>query len=212
MAYGKHFLPVALLDGLVEATRNSNTVQINVALRALDSRLRAIVIVSRYARQASDIPPLHQAACQALIRAAEKFDSSRGKPFEHLANRAIRNAILDELKAQSRATRNLDYFGETDTLDTWMSDHDGEQPSVLDEIVHHEARAEAQLHVGNWVKRRPVRQREFIRLHYEEGLSKSETARRMRITKPAVTKLNAAILRAGRHDLAWLEESLIYLN
>src|SRR5262245_65770939 len=105
-----YILHAAILHDFVKAAKDANPIQVDAVLRALMSPLHAIA--SRYARQPSDIPVLQQVACQALVRAAEKYDPSRCDSFERLANKAVKNAILDQLKAQRRWEQAAEYFAD----------------------------------------------------------------------------------------------------
>src|SRR5262245_33950930 len=145
-------------------------------------------IVSGYAPRPSDLDDLMQAGRIALFRAAEKYDPSREIPFNHYANRAIRNAAVKE-------ARRLTGQRELEEVDLEALH------AVATRSTPNEARHEQEESFGDWVAQLPDRLALTFRLLYEERLSQREAARIARVSQPYVAKLNKALLDHARTTL-----------
>lgn len=195
---------------LLWAARNCDDIKINDSLSRLRPQMRPLVLHCR--PKPCDFSIFEQAAFWGALKASAKFDPSRSSDFSAFARMAIKCALQDEAGRMRRSGLLLlaDVEDGADAFEKFTAGSGGVCPAV--ELESKEARREIRIGVQAWIAKRPVRQREYIRLHFTEGFSKAESARRMGISKAAVSKLHAAVVAAGRMELAGLEQHLIHLN
>ena len=191
------------LNELREAVARDDSPAISRCFGTLKPYLRATAC--RYSYRECDWPSLEQVGFIAIVRAARQFDSAFGRPFEHYVRVAVRNAVLDEVR------RTTEYYTRFKSIETDFASDDGRDtcsealaPSPFDSIALAElviARASV---VAAWISQLSDRQQLLIRMHYFDGIRKTEVARRLGVSKAAISKLNSAMLRAARSELAGL--------
>lgn len=156
-----------------------------------------------------DYPVLEQAARAGALKAAAKFDPLKSKDFAAFAKMVISHAIGDEMDRILRGRLILLH-----DFKPWEQAKFAPEPvqetTPANLIERAEAGNEVIHTVRSWIEGRPSRQKEYIRLHFFEGHTKAETARWMRISKAAVSKLHAAVIAAGKSGLATLKAELAY--
>jgi RNA polymerase sigma factor for flagellar operon FliA len=82
-----------------------------------------------------DRQELARAGALGLVEAAQRFDPSRGVPFDRFAARRIRGAILDAVRAVDWAPRSVRALGrELEAVEQELANQRGTQPSA-DEIA-----------------------------------------------------------------------------
>lgn len=160
-------------------------------------RKRAEAVAYKASVDPQDIADdLEQAALIAFWRATKSFDPSRGVPFQHYAQRAIRQAMISQLRRLKLPT----VAGRAVSID----DPDLDPSFLEDENDSPEAeleRAEIRDHVRRWIAAGPPRQREVYSLVYETGLTQRDAAKQMGVSQPRITQLHKSLLAKGRHDL-----------
>lgn len=155
-----------------------------------------------YSRRECDWASLEQTALMAIVRAIHSFNPNRGKPLEHLVRVAVKNALLDEKMRNDKHFRRFEYTG-IDPTEIYKSANLAEDlaPSPADLAILQEHLDSISGPTRRWISTRSIRQQEVIQVHYFDGLTKAGTARHLRISKAAISKLDAALRAAGRNDL-----------
>jgi RNA polymerase sigma factor (sigma-70 family) len=199
-----------VFSNLLRAVSEQDEPRVNDALTSLE--LELLRLVSRYGPRACDISALKQAARFGAMKAASKFELRRSKNFVAFARMAIKRVIQDEIDRMRR-----EHLVLWDDLQFLLAPQKifALEPmceSPARELERTEASTEAIATVRAWVAQRPARQKEYIRLHFGEGLTKAQAARSMGISKAAVTKMHDSLMAAGREELANMEGHLTFLN
>lgn len=182
---------------------NDNEKAVETACSDLRPYVQAVA--KTYCKRPADLPHFEQVALITIVRVAERFDPTRGTPIEHLVRVAVKRAILDELKSEAARSRRLEVFA----IDPGEEPHFHVQDAAASpaEIV---AQSELQSHlaaqVGSWLKSRPSAEREFIMLLFFEHLSPADVARRLRVSRAAVSKRWRSTIARARVELAHLWE------
>ena len=142
-----------------------------------------------------DVPDLLEDLTQegmwALIRSVQKFDVSRGVPFEHYAKTAIKHGILDGLRATQRRRRLEALVSDDVNLDDFLAD---DEPSPEDHAIAGNHRDLVQAGVAAL----PDALHSVYFLIYVEGLTQREAARSLHVSQPRVSALNRRLLKFGR--------------
>ncbi|HET6665181.1 MAG TPA: sigma-70 family RNA polymerase sigma factor [Acidimicrobiales bacterium] len=82
-----------------------------------------------------DRQELARAGSLGLVEAAQRYDASRGVPFDRFAARRIRGAILDAVRAVDWAPRSVRALGrELEAVEQELANRNGSQPS-RDEVA-----------------------------------------------------------------------------
>jgi len=80
-----------------------------------------------------DRQELARAGALGLVEAAQRYDESRGVPFERFAARRIRGAILDSVRAADWAPRSVRTLGrKLEQVEQQLASDDGKPPSPHD--------------------------------------------------------------------------------
>lgn len=156
-------------------------------------------VARTYCKRPADWPRYEQAGLIAITRTCGQFDSDRGKPIQHLVRVAVKNAMLDELRKDKSWGRvelsGLDYIA----VDNPRF-HCHDTPS--DSLVRSELRAHLAAQVRIWLEDCTPRQRDFVRLHFFDGLPQARVADRLGVSKAAISKLRKTTLNRARVQLA----------
>jgi RNA polymerase sigma-70 factor (ECF subfamily) len=142
-------------------------------------------------RNASDIPDLRQEVYARVLRVAREHIPDNP---EHFLFVCARNLLIDLVRREQIVP--METFADIDVLGIASDTPEPDRQVIKrDELRRVEAAIETL----------PARMREAIALAYFEGLSRTEIARRMRITRPAASKyiakgtlILADILHGGR--------------
>lgn len=142
-------------------------------------------------RNASDIPDLRQEVYARVLRVAREHIPDNP---EHFLFVCARNLLIDLVRREHIVP--IETFADIDVLGIASDAPEPDQQVIKrDELRRVQAA----------IKTLPVRMREAIALAYFEGLSRTEIAKRMRITRPAASKyiakgtlILADILHSGR--------------
>jgi RNA polymerase sigma factor (sigma-70 family) len=193
------------LEELKEAVARDDDPAISRCFGKLQPYLRATA--SRYSCRECDWPSLEQVAFIAIVRAARQFDSSFGRPFEHYACVALRNAVLDEVRQMA------EYYNRFESIEMRLASDEARHsccealaPSPFDLIALAERVNARKSALETWISERSERQRLLVQMLYFDGIRKTEAARRLGVSKAAISKLNSAMLQAARSELAGLEK------
>jgi RNA polymerase sigma factor (sigma-70 family) len=187
------------------AVRADNQAAASTAYTRLKSYLARLA--KTYCKSPEDWPRFEQAALIALARTAQQFRSERGKPIEHLVRVAVKHAMVDELKKDAIRFRRFEFFGLVPTFHNDGRFQDS-APSPADLLIQSELRSHLAVQVHLWLQKRPPLEREFILLHFFEDLSQAEIARRLGVSRAAVSKRRRSTIARARVELANLQEFL----
>lgn len=146
-------------------------------VRSCEPRLTALA--ANHERPGCGRDELEQAGRIAAWRAAKRFDPERNRPFEHLATKAIKNAIVSELRAN---------------------------PTVEQELVDVERSTDGSIHRGSLdlegaMARLEPQATAVIRLLYGEGLSQRQVARALSLSQSRVSQVHRAAIQRLRESI-----------
>lgn len=185
------------------AVRADNQVAASTAYARIKPYLARVA--RTYCRTPEEWPRFEQAALITVARTAQQFQAERGKPIEHLVRVAVKHAMLDELKKDAIRSRRIEFFGLMPTVDNDDRFQDT-APSPADLLIQSELRSHLAVQVQLWLEKRPPIEREFILLHFFEDLSQAEIARRLGVSRAAVSKRRRSTIARARVELADLWE------
>jgi RNA polymerase sigma factor (sigma-70 family) len=151
-------------------------------LRQWKTRIESAV--ARRFRCHADRSDAAQLASMALIKAAEKYIASCGKPFENYGARAIANAAKDFAKARQRQRARF----RTDL----------ELPSIASRPFAGSER----MMVTEFVGQLPGQLRTVYAAIYEMGCTQKETATLLGVTQPRVNRVHRRLLDQARVHLS----------
>ena len=191
---------------LLHAAAAPDELKLDVALLQLSPEFHRLAAAFR--PRYCDFPLLEQAARTGALKAAAKFDPARSKDFAAFAKMVITHAIKDEMDRILRGRLLLLHDFNPCEQSQIAPEPVQEGPGVLMERA--EVSGEITQAVRSWIASRPPRQKEYIRLHFFEGRTKAETARWMRISKAAVSKLHSAVISAGESGLAAFKTEIAF--
>ena len=132
--------------------------------------------VARRVRCHADRADAAQLASLALIKAAESYDSSFGKPFDNYAATAIANAAKDF--ARERQRHNARFRCDLDL------------PNTASRTVP----ADERIMVTEFVSQLPDQMRRVYGAIYELGCTQSEAAKMLGVTQPRVSHVLRRLL------------------
>lgn len=188
---------------LIESSRSGDTAGVSQALEELQAQIKS---KAEGFRAKHFLRPHHQSALEqeirlAMVRAAEKFDENRGFPFEHYVNCSISNA----LKTFGRK----DFTEKTHNEMISASHHHHETiPSVDATIVRNEIIGV----VNSWASQLSESQLQIFQLCYREQLTLAETARKLKVSRTAVSRAHKRLKARGLEDLSNLRRHCRYFN
>lgn len=145
----------------------------------------------RFAGRGEELSDLIQTGAVGLIKAAERFDPSRGTRFSTYAYSLITGEILRSLrKRRGPITVSLDElhdegFSPAETF--------AEYPDAFE-------RAEDRIFAEQLISSLPERERELIRLRYYSGLTQRETGRVLGVSQPQVSRIEKRALSRLRTE------------
>jgi len=127
-----------------------------------------------------------------LHRASERYDRSRGVPFEHFAAPWIRGAILDGLRARDRFPKGFrsgnryipKFLNSMTTLVSGPNENSYERRDLLQCAL----------------RNLPRRARLLIQLYYFEQMTMHQIAACLGITESAISQQHAGALRQLKHS------------
>lgn len=159
----------------------------------LDDVLRYVHSVARHFPWC-ELEDLEQAALEALVKAAQRFDPARGAPFAAFVHLRIRGAVFDEARRNSTNTRKemregvRRYVGSIDELE--RTDEPGEEdPGYRDIELYTE------------IARLPARERLVVTLVDLEGLPQSKVGEFLGVCEARVSQIRSKALRRMRARL-----------
>lgn len=147
-------------------------------------KTRIETAVARRCRCHADRSDAAQLASMALIKAAEKYSASRGKPFENYGAKAIANAAKDFAKARRRQRTRF----RTDL----------ELPNPATRPFPGSER----MMVVEFVGQLPRQLRTVYEAIYERGCTQQETATLLGVTQPRVNRVHRRLLDQARAHLS----------
>ena len=145
----------------------------------------------------ADVDELVQWGVLGLLEARQRFDPSRGRPFEAYAGRRIRGAMLDSLRRDGNLTRRM---SETASMGSDRSyGHSAEYEDPLAWLLQsmedgeREARIAA---VSAAIEALPERPRLVLQLFFVENLNNREIAQVLEASEASVSRTRKRALQA----------------
>ena len=142
-----------------------------------------------------------------LVEAADRFDPSRGVPFDAFARRRVHGAVLDFLRAEdplSRDDRKKRRSGQSDAaepefvdFDELAEDEDGSQPGRFDEES-----VLVRMRVRSVVGTLPEADQRLLALYYGEERTLREVGAELGVTESRICQRLSGILQKLRTLLA----------
>jgi RNA polymerase sigma factor for flagellar operon FliA len=161
---------------------------------------------------------IESAALIGLINAVDRYDPTRGIPFEGYAGLRIRGAILDELRRLDDHTRGqrqrarevvddtapeIGAYATTLSLDMLLETGDRDW-AADDETTEQDALQDLRARVESALGCLPPRQREVLARYYGDSLTLRESAVRMGISEARACQLHGRAIHNLRRELAAL--------
>lgn len=194
------------------------TAQFWQSCRAGDAQARALLI-EHYAPLASaigrgmrvaagalmDTDDAVSAASIGLIEAIDRFDPSRGVPFEAYAATRIRGSVIDEVRRIGDRRRSEDAASavRTVSLDALIeADWRGLAGGGSDDLDAPFEREDLRSRVERALRDLPPRQREVLVGYYAEALTLREAGRRMGVSEARACQLHGRAIQNLRRALS----------
>ncbi len=194
------------------------TAQLWESCRAGDAEARAVLIeryvplaraIARGMRVAADTlmdaDDVRSAASFGLIDAVDRFDPSRGVPFEAYAARRIRGSVIDEVRRVGDRSRTEDAASavRTVSLDALIDeDWHGVGAGEGDDLDAPFEREDLRGRVERALRDLPPRQREVLVRYYAEALTLREAGRRMGVSEARACQLHGRAIQNLRRALS----------
>ena len=165
---------------------------------------RATKVLPTAARGSDD---LEAAGVVGLIQAVDRFDPSRGIPFEGYAALRVRGAILDEVRRLDELTRDARRLAGEDerrgALSLEFLQERGEMgdPAEVAEVDVRAAHDGLRDDVERALAAIPVRERAILACYYSDGLTLAMIGRRLGISEARVSQLHARAIAQLRSVL-----------
>jgi RNA polymerase sigma factor (sigma-70 family) len=186
------------------AVRTDNQAAATTAYTRIKPYLASVA--RTYCKNPEELPRFEQAALITVARTAQRFQAERGKPIECLVRVAVKHAMLDELKKDAIRDRRIEFFGLLPSVDYDLFQDNA--PSPADLLIQSELQSHLAVQVHLWLEKRPPLERKFILLHFFEDLSQAEIARRLGVSRAAVSKRRRSTIARARVELAHLRQFL----
>ncbi|MEK7863412.1 MAG: sigma-70 family RNA polymerase sigma factor [Chloroflexota bacterium] len=152
----------------------------------------------------ADAEDLASAGLLGLIDAVDRFEASRGVPFEAYASLRIRGAVIDELRRVDERGRSAMVAGKPKALsldclveEEWQAFLATADTEVDDAFEREDLRGRVQLALDGL----PPRQREVLGRYYADSLTLRETGVRMGISEARACQLHGRAIANLRHAL-----------
>jgi len=165
---------------------------------------RATKVLPTAARGSDD---LEAAGVVGLIQAVDRFDPSRGIPFEGYAVLRVRGAILDEVRRLDELTRDARRVADEDerrgALSLEFLQERGEMgdPAEVAEVDVRAAHDGLRDDVERALAAIPVRERAILACYYSDGLTLATIGRRLGISEARVSQLHTRAIAQLRSVL-----------
>ncbi|MGN8158760.1 sigma-70 family RNA polymerase sigma factor [Salinisphaera sp. RV14] len=128
----------------------------------------------------ADLEELIQWGTVGLLEALERFDPSRGKPFEAFANRRIRGAMIDSLRREGReASRVATPHAAEQTIGRSAAFDD-----PADRVIAESERTQ----LTEYIAQLPQRQQTILHLFYIEEHNNREIAQALEVSEAYISK------------------------
>ena len=181
--------------------------EVSARARLIEQYVPLAQAIARGMRVASgalmDADDVRSAASLGLIDAVDRFDPSRGVPFEAYAAQRIRGSVIDEVRRIGDRRRAEDAAAAMRTvpLETvakagWDVRDEGEPLDAPFEREDLRARIESAL------ASLPTRQREVLVRYYAEALTLREAGRRMGVSEARACQLHGKAIQNLRRALS----------
>jgi RNA polymerase sigma factor for flagellar operon FliA len=145
------------------------------------------------------------AAMIGLISAVDRFDPSRGVPFEAYAALRIRGAVVDEIRhvdERGRADRRPQSAELAVSLDVLLDTGKHQGPAVDDGFTERYEQEDLKTRIQDALGRLPARQREVIARYYGDELTLRETGAKMGVSEARACQLHGRAIQNLRRDLS----------
>ena len=145
------------------------------------------------------------AAMIGLISAVDRFDPSRGVPFEAYAALRIRGAVVDEIRhvdERGRADRRLEGAELAVSLDVLLDTGKHQGPAVDDGFTERYEQEDLKTRIQDALGRLPARQREVIARYYGDELTLREAGAKMGVSEARACQLHGRAIQNLRRDLS----------
>jgi RNA polymerase sigma factor for flagellar operon FliA len=194
------------------------TAQLWAECRSGDGAARALLIeqyvrlaeaIARGMRVAAgslmDADDVRSAASLGLIDAVDRFDPSRGVPFEAYAAQRIRGAVIDEVRRIGDRRRTEDAASAVRTVsldDLTEEDWHGVPAAIADDLDVPFENEDLRTRIEGALAGLPPRQREVLARYYAESLTLRETGQRMGISEARACQLHGKAIQNLRQALS----------
>jgi RNA polymerase sigma factor FliA len=154
----------------------------------------ATKVLPTAARGAED---LEAAGVIGLIQAVDRFDPSRGIPFEGYAALRVRGAVLDEVRRLDDLSRGARLRAREDehrgavSLDVLQERGEMGEPAEIAEVDARAAHDGLRDDVERALAAIPVRERAILASYYSDGLTLATIGRRLGISEARVSQLHS---------------------
>jgi RNA polymerase sigma factor for flagellar operon FliA len=145
------------------------------------------------------------AAMIGLISAVDRFDPSRGVPFEAYAALRIRGAVVDEIRhvdERGRADRRPEGAELAVSLDVLLDTGKHQGPAVDDGFTERYEQEDLKTRIQDALGRLPARQREVIARYYGDELTLREAGAKMGVSEARACQLHGRAIQSLRRDLS----------
>jgi len=145
------------------------------------------------------------AAMIGLISAVDRFDPSRGVPFEAYAALRIRGAVVDEIRhvdERGRADRRPEGAELAVSLDVLLDTGKHQGPAVDDGFTERYEQEDLKTRIQDALGRLPARQREVIARYYGDELTLREAGAKMGVSEARACQLHGRAIQNLRRDLS----------
>ena len=153
----------------------------------------------------ADRDDVSSAAMIGLISAVDRFDPSRGVPFEAYAALRIRGAVVDEIRhvdERGRADRRPQGAELAVSLDVLLDTGKHQGPVVDDGFTERYEQEDLKTRIQDALGRLPARQREVIARYYGDELTLREAGAKMGVSEARACQLHGRAIQNLRRDLS----------
>jgi RNA polymerase sigma factor for flagellar operon FliA len=153
----------------------------------------------------ADRDDVASAAMIGLIGAVDRFDPSRGVPFEAYAALRIRGAVVDEIRhvdERGRADRRPEGAELAVSLDVLLDTGKHQGPAVDDGFTERYENEDLKTRIQDALGRLPARQREVIARYYGDELTLREAGAKMGVSEARACQLHGRAIQNLRRDLS----------
>lgn len=169
-----------------------NIVQLDVDALVQDNLSFVHFILKRfYPPEGYEYDDLYQVGCIGLVKAAKKFDPSRGYKFTTFAGNWIENEVLKLIRSHKAVKRTGHVF----SMDRTTDDEDGSLADLLANFDSVEEEVEAKLLFSELIRQEPVITMLALQGYTQKeiglklGMSQANVSRKMQFMKQAASAL-----------------------